>query len=855
MKHLNLLISYFLFCTVSLSAQTGILSGIISDENSGDRIPFASVSVISESSRMVTGTISKGDGSFSIEDIKLGKYLVVIYFMGYKTDTISQVAINKQTARVNLGNIKLKPVSISLDEVQILANGKTSVNKIDRQTYKASDFETAKGGNATDLLSKIPSVSVDPDGSVSVRGTTDFVVYLNGKPTLMDPSILLGQISGSQVENVEIISIPTARFDAQGKGGIININTKRTGSEGLSISLNTLTGGGPWNNSGDRYSGYKLNDNRFGGGANLIYLKDKLTLSGGINYNNRNVNGRRVGDARILVEDNTYRHLLADGERPEGYEYLATNFGFDYQMSKGTGLSGSYYYGSRSEGRSAFYVYDIFFADKNKAPIPGVSYDKTWIFNPNKDTRYGQFQSGNIDFSHKFNKSEDIKISVLYEHSNLRRELHNQNFHFDESVNEVGALGLEYSQFDDTPLYGYRLSADYTKQMNNGSRLALGVQPQYLNISGDFQYDTLDVKKGVFSPNTELENGIHLRRDIYAAYADYSGKYRKLKYIAGLRMEYSDQSVRLQSAGYFSLFEGEKKSTYLDHRFDLFPSLHLESEVTGKDKITFAASRRISRPPAKNMAPFLYRRHLEVYEVGDPQLLPEYLQNAELSYDRKIGRNNLTLTGFYRGVDNAIFRVNTVTNENPAVFAITREDVLIRSYTNAGNTKSLGAELNANLDGGKYAKLFLGGSLYHYAVKGEIFGYPVNSSSLNWSLKSSATFNISKELKLAVDFSIKSASVTAQGQNDLFYAVNSSLSYTPLKMKGLDISLRVLDMLNSNNEGLDTRAFNKYGKEIFYQETTYFRQGSIVEFGLTYSFNKIGKNGSKADSTFGKEQF
>lgn len=855
MKNIKLLMAFFLFIPVALSAQTGVVNGFITDAGSGDPIPFASVSVVSENSFAVTGSVSKGDGTFAVEDIKFGSYRVVVHFMGYKADTISNVSVNKQTTRVNLGNIKLQPVSINLEEVHVLANGKTSVNRIDRQTYKASDFETAKGGNATDLLGKIPSVSVDPDGSVSVRGTTDFLVYLNGKPTQMDPSVLLGQIPGSQIENVEIISIPTARYDAQGKGGIININTRRTGMEGLSVSVNALSGGGPWNNREDVYSGFKLNDNRYGGGVNMVYLKDKLTLSGGMNYNKRNVNGRRVGDARILVKDNTYRHMVADGERPEWYEYLAANLAIDYQLTKKSSLSGSYYYGNRTEGRSAYYIYDIFLADKNKVPVPGEGYNESWIFNPNTDTRIGRFQSGNIDFSHKGNKSEEIRISLLYEHSGLRRELQNQNFHYDEMLQEAGELGLEYRQFDDTPLYGYRLSADYSRQMDNGSRLSLGVQPQILSVAGGFKYDTLDVYRAVFLPYTELENGIDLRRDIFAAFADYSGKYRKLKYIAGLRIEYSDQTVRLQSAGYFSLFEGVKKSVYADQRFELFPNLHLESEVTGKDKITFAASRGISRPPAKNMAPFLYRRHLEVYEVGDPQLLPEFLVNAELSYDRKIGKSNLTLTGFYRGVDNAIFRVNTVTNENPAVFAITREDVLIRSYTNAGNTKSLGAELNANIDGGKSARFFLGGSLYHYAVNGDIFGYHVDNRSLNWSLKSNANLTITKELKLSADFSIKSSSVTAQGQNDLFYALNTSLNYAPLKFKGLDFSLRVLDILNTNNEGLDTRAFNKFGQEIFYQETTYFRQGGIVEFGLTYSFNKKGKNTGKADNTFGKEQF
>ena len=854
MRHL-LLFLLLLFGIVVANGQTGRITGIVTDQISNDRIPFASVSLVSENSSTQTGTVSKGDGSFVLDNVGYGKYKMVLYFMGYRTDTIYKVEINKQISKLNLGTISLKPISINVQEVQVQANAKTNMNKIDRQTYRAADFATAKGGTATDLLSKLPSVSVDPDGSVSVRGTTDFVVYLNGKPTQMDPSALLGQISGAQIENVEIISIPTAKFDSQGKGGIININTKRTGAEGLSVSVNGLLGGAPWSNLTDRYDGFKLNDNRYGGGLNMVYFKDKLTISGGLNYNDRNVNGRRVGDARILVKDGTYRHMVADGERPEWYEYLSASLSVDYQLSKKSTLSGSYFYGNRTEGRSAFYIYNIFYADVNKATTPGVNRKDTWIYNPNTDTRYGQFHNVNIDYSYQFSKTTDLKISALYEHSNLSRELSNQNFNFDNNTKNVGQIQLQYRQNDDTPLDGYRLSADYSTVLDNGSRLGLGIQPQYLAISGNFKYDTLDVKSSRFLPYTDLQNGIDVTRGIYAAYADYSGTYKKLKYIAGLRMEYTDQSISLLSANYFSLFDGLKKSQYTDRRLDIFPNLHLESELTGKDKLSFAASRRVSRPPVKNLAPFLYRRHLEVYEVGDPQLKPEYMMNAELSYDRKIRKHNVTLTGFYRGVNNSVYRVNTVTNEIPAVLAITKEEVLIRSYTNAGNSTSIGAELNANIDGGKFAKFFIGGSLFNYAVKGNIFGYQVDNSSLNWSLKSNVNLTFTKELKLAFDFNLKSATVTAQGKNGLFYLVNSSFSYTPAKFKGWDLSFRLLDLFNSNIEELDTQAFNKLGKEIFYQETTYYRKGCIFELGLTYAFNRKGKSAQKVDSAFGKDQF
>ena len=246
------------------------------------------------------------------------------------------------------------------------------------------------------------------------------------------------------------------------------------------------------------------------------------------------------------------------------------------------------------------------------------------------------------------------------------------------------------------------------------------------------------------------------------------------------------------------------------------------------------------------MAPFLYRRHYEVYLVGDPALKPEYMNNLELSFDQKIGKQGINLTGFYRGTDNAIFRVNTVYEE---------ENVLIRSYTNSGNSTSLGAELNANLELGTLAKFFLGGSLYNYRLEADIFGYQEDNSSTNWSLKGNMNLMLTEALKLTIDFDMKSATVTAQGRNELFYMANTALNYTPEKLKGWDFSFKVLDFLNSNVTGLNTRAFDSEGIQIFYQETEYTRFGPIAELAVTYAFNMNGKSGKKSDSTFGKEQF
>ncbi|MCK5101998.1 MAG: TonB-dependent receptor family protein, partial [Cyclobacteriaceae bacterium] len=582
------------------------------------------------------------------------------------------------------------------------------------------------------------------------------------------------------------------------------------------------------------------------GGINYVYVKNKISFYGGYYYNKKNINGDRIGDARILQENGSYYHMVASGERPEWFENYAANYGLDFRLSKKSVLSAAYYYGRRTEGRSAFYVYNNFYGDIDKNPIDGIPVENEWIYNPNTDNRYGIFHSANIDYSINFENSSSLAVSFLYEHSSLTRKLDNKNYAYDKPSETIGGLQEHFRQSDDTPLDGFRISLDYDKKLSNGHNLAFGLQPQFLHHEGTFSYDTLNVENDEWGNYEELENAIDLYRGVYSGYADYSGKSDRFEFALGLRLEYTDQTLDLANPDYFSIFDRPTKSRYEVNQLDWFPTLHMNLVLSDTDALIFAASRRINRPPTKNMAPFLYRRHFEVYLVGDPALEPEYISNLELTYNKDIGNQNFALTGFYRGTDNAVFRVNTVYQE---------ENVLIRSYTNAGNTKSLGAELNSNLVATPDLKIFVGGSLYNYRVAGDIFGYQENNQSTNWSLKGNANWMASDVFKLTVDFDFKSATVTAQGANELFYLANLAINYTPQKLEGWSFALRGIDLLASNVQGLNTRAFNSEGVQIFYQEVQYNRYGPIVEVGVNYSINMYGKSKKKAKSTFGDEQF
>ena len=838
---------FALLLMFSVSAQNTEVSGKISDEETGESVPFASVSVFDIGfNTLLDGTISDENGNFKIENPGLGEFQIIVSFIGYTPDTITGISLTPETARLNLGEIRLSPAVVELQGVEVQGFASTTSRQIDRQTYRPGDFETTRGGTAVDVLNRLPALSVDPDGTVSLRGTSDFLVYLNGKPTQMDPSVLLGQIPANSIQSIDVITVPTARYEAQGAGGIINITTTSSGVEGLSVVADGLLGGAPWADKTHKYSGQDLNYFRWGGGISLIYQKNDLTLFGGLNHVKRNLKSFRSGDARLLQSDGSYYHMVADGERLEWQQNYSANIGLDYRLDQTSTFSAFYYFGHRNVGRTAHYIYHNFFGDVNKNPVAGGDPQNRWVYNPNTDDRTGVFHTTNIDYTKNFGNNSQLQLSFLYEHSGLSWTLDNPDYDFDEVNDRQNGLQSHFYQSDDVPLDGFRLTIDYEKELDNGHSVGLGFQPQYLKQTGGFNFDTLNVATNTWGVHQQFINDIDLSRGIYAGYIDYSGNSGKLSYMAGLRLEYTDQTLKLDNSDYLNIFQRPTQPVYEVKQLDWFPTLHMRYGFNERNALILAASRRINRPPTKNMAPFLYRRHHEVYVVGDPELKPEYLTNAELSLQKRVGEQQFTLTGFYRGTDNAIFRVNTVYEE---------ENVLIRSYTNSGNVKALGAELNANLSAGSFAKFFVGGSLYDFNVQGDIFGFQENNRSTNWSLKGNTNFFLSEEFKFTLDFDLRSATVTTQGQNDMFYISNAAVNYTPAKLQGWDFGLKVIDLLASNIEGQHTRAYNASGTQIFYQDAEFNRSGPIIEITASWSFNMNGRSGRKVDSTFGKEQF
>ncbi|MEO8413241.1 MAG: carboxypeptidase regulatory-like domain-containing protein, partial [Ginsengibacter sp.] len=309
MKRLLCLLSIFI--VMKSFAQSGSVEGVILDSAAQQPLDYASISLLnSANNKLIAGVVTDAKGKFKIQKIKPGGYQLKIQFIGYETKQTEPFTLRSGQA-FDMGTIQIIPGATLLKEVAVSMNKVNSLNKIDKQSYRADQFEAAKGGSAIDILKNLPSVSVNGQGEISVRGSTGFLVLINGKPVLTDAATILSQLPANSLQNIELITAPSAKYDPDGKAGIINIITKKGVGNGVTFIANAQ-GGLPATTD---YNNLKK-PTRFGGDATIDYKKDKWDISIGGDYTRNDIEGYREGDVYVKNQaENTITRLPSGGER------------------------------------------------------------------------------------------------------------------------------------------------------------------------------------------------------------------------------------------------------------------------------------------------------------------------------------------------------------------------------------------------------------------------------------------------------------------------------------------------------------------------------------------------------------
>ena len=771
---------------------------------------------------VISGTISKGNGSFSMKNPSSGFYQLDISFLGFKTQLIESVEIIKKVG-VDLGIISLEPSQDLLDEVVLSTNQSVLRNKIDRKVYAANEFESAKGGTAVDLIRNIPSINIDGLGEISVRGTSGFVILLNNKPVQSDVQSLLNQLPANSIKNIEVITSPSAKYDAEGKAGIINILTSKAAVNGDYLQINTLLGAP----SIEDYDNAEAAQ-RYGADITFNRVREKWNLSSGFSFQRNDLLGRREGDVYTIIEDQR-TSFPSDGERSFDEVNYSGRFTLDYSPTDNDLFSIGFFAGKRSKDRTADIIYY-----NNRATEKGVFLYENQYFNENLRIRKSDFVLGSIDYDHTFINKAKLSTSLLYEYTLLGGPTTNRNLAY---PNTTTLLQDEYNT-NDNPLNGLRFNVDYQFKPFSFGGLEIGYQYRNLDHKGDFVYERKNNATGLFELVTDFSSEVNLRRAIHAAYAQFDAVYEKWNFGAGLRVEQMERDLSLK----------DKSGTIdQDYKYDftkLFPSVNIVYNINENSNLKLAYSKRIERTTTFKMNPFPEREHSETLEQGDPNLRPELVDQIELGVSHKNTNGDaLFSTLYYRKVDHLINRVNTVYNNT----------ILNRIYSNVGKGTTFGAEFGSEFSVGEKWKNLASVNVYNYEIKGSFDNKPIDSKSLIYSINLNSTYRFSKNTSLQLTFNYLSDRVTAQGEDSRFYSPN--LTFTKrfwedqltasLQWKNIDLGL-----MDTNEQRITTSRPNE-----FYTTTNYVYEVDVILISLSYNFNNRKNTSKFIQSEFGKREF
>jgi len=817
------LLSFFLFGGYGF----GQIVGKIQDGATGEPLEYATVALYRQKdSTLVNGVVSDDAGYFSLPKVPADQYYLQVSFIGYRTRYLEPLRINRGNLKMELGDIPLEIGPNPLDEVTVEAEAATVIHKIDRQVFDASKFQNSQGGNVTDVLRNLPSVSVDGLGDIRVRGSTGFVLLLNGKPIQGSPEVLLNQLPANSVERVEVITAPSAKYDPEGKAGLLNIILQKEAINGTFTQINVRAGLPSFEGYGNAQPA-----RRYGVDATHHIRKEKWNISLGANFLRNDLAGRREGDVFTIIND-TLTRFPSDGERSFDEVNFSGRFTVDYRPDSLNLFSLGFYAGERQKDRTA----DILYFD-NHAITPANGTERLYTlpyFNENLRERKGDFILGSLDYAHTFRNRSKLSASVLYEYTLLGGPTTNRNLGF---PNTDQVLQDEFNT-NDNPLNGLRFQLDYTWKPFAFGTLETGYQYRILDHTGDFVYERRNNTTGEFELVPEFSSEVDLKRSIHSAYAQLNGKKGKWDYAAGIRWEAMDRDFDLRDK------TNTIDTTYTYHFVQPFPSASLQYALNERTRIKAVYSRRIERTTTFKMNPFPEREHSETLEQGDATLLPEFIDLVELGLTKNFkGDHSLYATAYLSNVKNLVNRVNTVFNDT----------ILNRIYSNVGRGRSVGVEIGSQFKPTPNWSNFIGGNFYSYDIQGVFDDRSLNTHSLVYSINANSTYSFSKTASAQFTFNYLSARNTAQGEDSRFYSPNLTFRKTFLD----DRLVATLQWLNMDMGVLDTneqRITTERPGE-FFTTTNYVYEVDMILLNLSYSFNKNTNKSKFIDSEFGKREF
>lgn len=777
-----------------MKSKVGTITGYVVDKGQNVPMEYANVVLYHQSdSSMVTGGITHNDGSFQFTELSYGEYYLVAHFLGFKIKTISNIKITPQNYTIKLNKIYLEPASATLSNVEITAEHSRISYQVDKKVINVTKDLMSSAGSAIDVLENVPSVDVDLDGNVSLRGSTNFTVLIDGRPSVLSGNDALQQIPAAEIQRIEIITNPSAKYDPEGVGGILNIILKKNKKLGLNGMVNASV------STGDKYQG----------SVNLSYRTGKVNFFLSANANKRDMHMKMISENETYLTDTiNYRNTSIQGTH--GRRGRRINAGMDYFINDNTSMtiSGSYGgYGFNMDNTSNRHVYT--------APISIDQYARSIT---NSD-RWGSYYRGQMDIIHKFDDlGHKIEASVFYSgRSSDDQEDQSDYITNDQWVIQAGDPNSIRTTTQDTS-NDLRIKADYTKPIGEKGKLEAGFQGRFSKQTGIYRYSKFDNTSQSWLDIPDYTSMIDFTRNIQAGYVSFQNTIHSFGFELGFRGELTDRKVDDMNG----------TPPFIIHRFDYFPSVHLSYQLKNNFQVYTSYSRRINRPRHWYLTPF--PMIIDPYNVrqGNPELQPEYIDSYELGIQKLFGKSFLSFETYYRINKNKITHIVRVGSDG----------IFYHTFTNLNKDYSLGAELMADLKLVKWFGVNASMNIYNYSLTGNIQGADVAANSTNWSGRLTASFNLQHNFRIQWMSIYRSKTVTLQGSRKGFFYTNLALRKSLLKRK-LNLTLSARDLLGTAKyESTSSGA-------TFYSHSIRSREWPVVSLSVSYIFNNYHQKKDK----------
>jgi outer membrane cobalamin receptor len=818
MKNITLLLAFLLTVQIGFSQPrkgggrggkspkvVGRIIGKVVDAQTKESLDYTNVTVhkIADSS-LVTGGITSRNGEFNLEKVPAGKYYVRINFIGYSDKFIPNVIVNSSHTFIDLGKIELAIKAEVLKAFEVVTDKEGIEFKIDKKVINVDKFYTATSGTAVDILENVPSVAVDAERNVTLRGSSGFTVLIDGRPTILDAADALEQYPSSAIEKIEIITNPSAKYDPEGTAGIINIITKKQKLHGISGIANVNWG---------MYKNY--------GADALVQIKsDKASWYVGADYNKRG----RIGDQETY-NATTYLDTVSiiggTGEYSRSRESATVRAGIDLKLNnKNYWLIEGSLQGSDRIGKNELdYV-----ESKNGEIIDNYN-------SLNESSRKSYNWNINSDYEHKF-KGDDHKLSVQFSWSRIEGNEYSLNELFGITDNQLrnGQIATEVG-----PNMKGQTRWNYEHKINDSLRYEVGYQGTFDKSLDDFGTSIYDSAQGVYTTIDSAFRTSSFERLIHAPYALVSGNVRKFGYQFGLRTEFTNREVLIV----------DDPRQYTIDRIDLFPTVHFSYELPKKHQLMASYSRRIQRPRAWFLEPYVVARDQWNYRGGNPDLAPEYIDALEVGYQKRIKKMFISAEVYYRYTHDKVERIRQAYPEKGP-------GVSLQIPENVGTDQSFGTEIMIKMPIKKWWEINFMTNLYDYRVQGEftdVFDgttYNFDNVSTNYTLRLNQTFKVYTHTKFQFNGSYNSSSVTAQGSRTGFFNFSAAIR-TDIIQNKLAFNLQARNIFQTA-----IHEYVSYGSN-FESRMKFNMAGPVISFTATYKLNNYRAKRKSSNTDGGDE--